>query len=245
MRWRFLSGNAIKIIAAITMLSDHIGYILFPRIEIFRIIGRLAFPIFAFMISEGARYTKNKWRYLLSMAIWGIVCQIPMIVLFQDYHFNIFVTFTLSIALIYALDLFKRQIFLKERDIFVTLFSVMTALCVLGFVFLLTHSNEFHIDYGFFGVLLPVFASLFSVRGIPSAPVFALCLDTLPFRILCMLIPAIALSYEMGDIQWFSLISLPLLLLYSGKRGKWNMKYFFYIFYPAHMVVLYGISLLI
>ena len=58
-----LSGNALKIIAAITMLIDHIGVILLPQITLFRVIGRISFPIFAFMIAEGCAHTKNKLRY--------------------------------------------------------------------------------------------------------------------------------------------------------------------------------------
>ena len=58
-----LSGNALKIIAAITMFIDHMGLMLFPKTLIFRYIGRLAFPIFAFMIAEGCRYTRNRLRY--------------------------------------------------------------------------------------------------------------------------------------------------------------------------------------
>ena len=60
---RFLSGNMLKVIAAITMTVDHIGVIFFPSSNILRIIGRIAFPIFAFMIAEGCKYTKNKFRY--------------------------------------------------------------------------------------------------------------------------------------------------------------------------------------
>ncbi|MBQ8005101.1 MAG: hypothetical protein IJ303_02170, partial [Clostridia bacterium] len=57
------------------MLADHIGMIFFPNIQIFRIIGRLAFPIFAFMIAEGCRYTKNKARYFFTVFVLGIICQ--------------------------------------------------------------------------------------------------------------------------------------------------------------------------
>ena len=55
-----LNGNHLKLIAAFSMLLDHAGILLFPQIRMLRIIGRLAYPIFAFMIAEGCRYTKNK-----------------------------------------------------------------------------------------------------------------------------------------------------------------------------------------
>ena len=56
---RFLSNNTLKIIAALAMLADHVGYLLFPDVTVLRIIGRLAFPIFAFTIAEGCKYTRK------------------------------------------------------------------------------------------------------------------------------------------------------------------------------------------
>ena len=58
-----LNGNTLKIIAAITMLIDHTGFLLFPQSVVLRVIGRLAYPIYAFMIAEGCRHTRNKLRY--------------------------------------------------------------------------------------------------------------------------------------------------------------------------------------
>ena len=60
MKFKGLTNNQLKIIAMITMLIDHIGIVLFPQIKIFRIIGRFAFPIFAYMLAEGCTNTKNK-----------------------------------------------------------------------------------------------------------------------------------------------------------------------------------------
>ena len=66
---RFLNGNVLKIIAAILMVIDHIGFTFFPSVMILRYIGRLAMPVFAFMIAEGCRYTKDKLRYFLTIAV--------------------------------------------------------------------------------------------------------------------------------------------------------------------------------
>ena len=84
---KILSSNQLKILACITMLIDHIGYFIFPQITILRLIGRLTFPIFAFLISEGAKYTKNKVRYLLTVGALGIVWQAYLIIFRSDYHF--------------------------------------------------------------------------------------------------------------------------------------------------------------
>ena len=77
-----LSGNALKIIAVIAMLVDHIGYMFFPKVQILRIIGRLALPIFAFMVAEGARHTKSKIKYILTLLIFA-VASTPGYVLFK------------------------------------------------------------------------------------------------------------------------------------------------------------------
>ena len=66
MKHKILSGNALKMIAAISMLIDHIGLLFFPFNGIFRIFGRLAFPIFAYMIAEGAKYTRNKKKHFFT-----------------------------------------------------------------------------------------------------------------------------------------------------------------------------------
>ena len=111
---RCLSSNTIKIIAAVCMLFDHMGYLLFPNTLWFRVVGRLAFPLFAFMISEGTRYTKNKLRYFLTVFIFGIGCQIPFALMEGAWHLNVFITFSVSIAIIYALDFFKKCFFDKN-----------------------------------------------------------------------------------------------------------------------------------
>ena len=60
-----LNSTALKIIAAITMLVDHLGVIIFPQYVVFRVIGRISFPLYAFMIAEGCRYTRNRLRHFL------------------------------------------------------------------------------------------------------------------------------------------------------------------------------------
>ena len=71
-----LTNNQLKIIAMISMLIDHVGVVLFPKLKILRIIGRLAFPIFAYMIAEGCQYTRNRFKYLLIIAGMGITYQV-------------------------------------------------------------------------------------------------------------------------------------------------------------------------
>ena len=71
-----LNSNCIKGIGLISMLTDHVGFFLFPEIEILRVLGRLAFPIFAFFIAQGCKHTRNKWQYFSVMAVFGIICTV-------------------------------------------------------------------------------------------------------------------------------------------------------------------------
>ena len=99
---RGITGNMLKLIAAVSMLIDHMGVIFFPYDAIFRVIGRLAFPIFAFMIAEGCFYTKNRLRYFLGIFLLGTACQLVYFFVSGDTYLNILLTFSCAIPIIYA-----------------------------------------------------------------------------------------------------------------------------------------------
>ena len=239
---RFLSGNALKIIAAVTMLIDHIGFMLFPRVLILRIIGRLAFPIFAFMIAEGCKYTRNKLRYFLTVASFATVIQLVYGFVMNSLKMSVFVTFTLAILLVYLLQYFKDNLFdPKCNSLKVAGSGLLFAAAVVAVYFL---NKYVSIDYGFYGCLMPVAASLLHApKGNNSE--WLKKLDSIPVHVLTMGLCLFWFSYLRGWVQMYSLFSLPVLMLYSGKRGKYKMKYFFYIFYPLHLVALEGIRMLL
>jgi hypothetical protein len=242
-KFGFLSNNMLKIIAAIFMVCDHMGVILFPKIEILRIIGRLSFPIFAYLIAEGAKHTKNKLRHFLTMFSFAAVIQIVYFIYDRSLEMSVLVTFTLSLVIIYALDALKSEAFaLNVRWQGV----LLTSLLFIGSIaFALAMDKTVDLDYGFSGCLLPVLPSLFNIpRTERKTEVFERLDRKLP-RILMTSIGILALSFDYGGTQFFSLLTIPLLLLYSEKRGKYNMKYFFYVFYPLHLVILQGIAWLI
>ncbi len=222
-----LTGNHLKLIAAFTMLLDHAGILLFPRIALFRILGRLAFPLYAYMIAEGCRYTKNKLRYFLMVFGLGAGCQLVYYFVSGDTYLNILLTFSCSSLLIYLLQaVYKEQDWLRQFWLSI-LFAVSFA-TVYGLTRLLT------IDYGFWGILTPVLVSLAHIRKWPRWA-----------EVLLLGAGLLFLAADLGGIQHYALLALPLLLLYSGARGKANLKYFFYIFYPAHLAVLQGIAWLV
>lgn len=238
-----LSGNMLKILAALFMTIDHIGLLFFPHESVFRIVGRLAFPIFAFMIAEGARYTKNRLKYFLQIFILGVICQIVYYIADGSLYMCILITFSLSLLILFALKEFKIALFEKERS---GKRIALTSFLLIGAVALAYIACEYlEIDYGFGGVLCPVFASIFDFHGV-AVPEKVRILDRAWVRVLTLglgvLIHALTSSLK---IQIYALYAIILLMLYSGERGKYKMKYFFYLFYPLHLVLLYGLAVLV
>jgi hypothetical protein len=236
-----LSGNTLKMIAAVTMLIDHIGFIFFPFEPLFRIIGRLSFPIFAFFVAVGCKYTKNKLRYFLQMAVLGVVFEVVCYFFTRTGILNIFITFALSMLVLFPLQNLKFLIIKKEKLWKILLCGI---LAVGGVGFCSVFCRYFPVNYKFWGCMFPVFVSIFMLPKGCEDSKFNL-LDKLPFHLISTALGLLLVSYSLGNIQFYSLLTLPLLVLYSGKRGKLNLKYFFYVFYPAHLVLLYGIFMLI
>ena len=224
------------------MFIDHLGVIFFPNVKILRIIGRIAFPIFAFMIAEGCRYTKNKLRYLLTVMTMGIAYMVAFYLYSGTVYMSIFITFTLSIMMIYALQAFKNACIDKSASLARRIACGVAFFASLAFSYLL--SEIFTLDYGFVGALTPLLASAVHKPDGNSNGIFNR-IDRIEFSVLGVAVGIIGLYAVYGNIRIYALLSLPLLLLYSGRRGKHKMKYFFYIFYPAHMLVLEGAHMLI
>lgn len=216
------TGNQLKLIALISMTCDHVGLQLFPDVLILRILGRLAYPIFAYMIAEGCRYTRNRKKYLLRMASLAVVCQVVYFVAMGSLYQCILVTFSLSIGLIYAMDAWQNRGDTASRVLAMGMLAAVFVLCVVLPDFL----PGFEIDYGLMGVLLPVLIYF----GRPAHHF--------------LLAGLILLCFAYGGLQWWCLAAIPLLGQYNEQRGKYNIGKLFYIYYPVHLVVIYGLSLL-
>jgi len=237
----FLSNNALKIIATISMLIDHIGFILLPDIIFFRILGRIAFPLFAFCIAEGCKYTQNKFKHIVLIFLSGVFFQVVYYIFERNMYLNIFITFSLSIIMIYALQYFKSKLFDSSASKTSKMFSGILFICSIVFVYIL---NIFlTIDYGFWGSMLPLFASLFhSSDDYPRLQAF----DKKHLNIMIFFIGLILVYLTSTfSVQIYSFISIIFLIFYSGQKGELNLKYFFYLFYPIHLVVLYALKLII
>jgi hypothetical protein len=201
--------------------------LLFPRIALLRILGRIAYPLFAFMIAEGCRYTRNKLRYFLMVFGLGAGCQIVYYLASGDTYLNILLTFSGSILLVYLLQAAHKADSLGKQALWSTLFAVMI-LAAFGLC------QVVHVDYGFWGIMIPVMVSFAHIRKFPHWA-----------AVLLLGCGLVLLGTEYENMQQWALLSLLILLLYSGKRGKAKMKSFFYIFYPVHLAVLQGIAWLV
>ena len=213
-----LNKLTLQIIAMATMLIDHIGVALVP-VPLLRYIGRLAFPIFAYFIAEGFARTGSFKKYLLRMALFAVISEIPFNLvaggtLFYFPHQN--VMFTFCIALLCLLWLDK----LRQRHEGTLLWAVDVVLvCLVGYA----AGYLLHVDYGGRGILL--------VIG------FSLCRELSGYyryggELLCMALFAI--------VKPQALLSLPLIWLYDGEQGPHNkvIQYACYAFYPAHLLII-------
>jgi len=218
-----LTGNQLKMLAMITMTCDHVGMQIFPQLLWLRIIGRLAMPIYAYMIAEGCRHTRDRKKYLLRLLGMGALCQVVYFVAMGSLYQCILITFSLSVFLIGLVDAVEKE--KNPRNwgkLFVgTLFVFF--LCVV-LPDLLSYT-DYDVDYGLAGVLLPVLIYGAGTRG--------------------LLLGLFLVAMQYGSIQWLAFLAVPLLLCYNGQRGKANIGKLFYWYYPVHLVVIYGISLLV
>ena len=218
-----LTGNQLKILAMIAMTCDHVGVQLFPQVQWLRLIGRLAMPIYAFMISEGCRHTRDRKKYFLRLFGMGALCQAVYFVAMGSLYMCILITFSLSVMMIGLYDAVERE---ESRAAGLRLgmgTGLVFFLCTVLPDLLI--NTDYQIDYGLVGVLLPLLIYGAGNRG--------------------LVLGLILLALQNGGIQWYALAAVPLLLCYNGQRGKARIGKLFYWYYPVHLVVIYGISLLI
>ena len=224
-----MNRNVLKIIALVSMLIDHIGWILIPApaTHIFRAIGRIAMPIYAFFVAQGYFYTRSKKRYMLTLLFWSVISQIPYVFISGPLHFNFMFALFLSTLCILAIENFKQHKFWYSLII----------------VLIVAFANPFFpptIDYSCFGILLVL--AFYFIKD-----------KSLSFLVASVLLVGIGIQHCISSasdgmyvLAWFaSLLALVLLYFYNGKKGKLNLKYLFYAFYPLHLTILYILKLII
>ena len=239
-RWG-LSASTLKIIACVIMVVDHVGAFILTDQEILRIIGRISFPIFAYFIAEGCRYTRHKLKRLLLVLGLMVLCEGAYLIYDGKLDGGIMMTFTFSILLIYQVQAIKKALAQKKwwMTVLWSLTFVASLVFVYGFV-----KYILYVDYGFWGILIPVFTALPDYKE-GEAPTCFRYVSHLPVKLVLWTLGMLLLCISRGlltNIQSFCLLSIPFMLLYNGTPGRKGLKYGFYIFYPAHLAVLWGIA---
>ena len=172
-------------------------------------------------------YTHNRKKYFLQVFLLGAACQLIYFIAEGSLYLGILITFSLSILTVYAADEIRK---VPSPGTLLSLVCVLFLDLLLS-VFLpdLFPQSGLCVDYGIFGILLPV--CIYLGKDHPQKLLFCgidLCL----------------ISLTLSSVQWWSLLTLIPLALYNGKRGKYRMKLLFYIYYPLHLAVIYLISLI-
>lgn len=226
---RFLPQEGLKFLACAIMLLDHIGAVLVPGWTL-RIIGRIAFPIFCFLLAEGIHYTKNSGKYLLRLGIGVVLSELPFdLALFGGWtwrHQSVMVTLLLGAMALLAMKQLSHPL-LKAPVLL--LFA-----CLAEFL---------HTDYGGAGVLM---VGLF---GLTRDRKYGWVIQLLGMFLICRwIIPGAFIPF--GDqyvpIELFALLGLIPIWLYSGHKctSSKAVQWAFYLFYPVHLWILYLISIL-
>ena len=229
----------IKLIAAITMLIDHIGALLFPKISILRIVGRIAMPLFGFSVARGFYYSeKNKKtkKYLKNLLLFSIVSQIP----FTFFALKIIDKFLLNIGFVWLLAV----IVLKCLENIKLPLNKNRLLLILLVVAIFLFTIFVPMDYGFYAILfvLVFYYTIFKTQK----PFLCVCLifSTYVYYIFENSIP-LALKYKvpliriiLRETQVFSILAVFFVLIFKKKDLKILPGRFFYWFYPAHIAAL-------
>lgn len=213
-----MSAFTLKMIALVTMVIDHVGAVFFPEIIWLRYIGRISMPIYAFLLVQGYQHTRDFKRYVIRMAVFAVVSEVPYDLLFHGTWLefggqNILFTLLTALLVMRLLDASA-----KSRNIFL----------FIGALALIIAPYFLHFSYGIYGILVPLCFFLFQkYRGIDALAFSALTYGKY--------------LYDGNLTQVYAIAASVPILLYNGKRGAFSLKYFFYIIYPAHLLLLYAI----
>ena len=233
---KIINNNTLKIIAIILMLLDHLWGTIIPGNQWMTLIGRMAFPIFAFLIVEGFFHTSDLKKYMKRLFIFGLISEIPFNLIYTGsiifpFHQNVMFTLLLGLLIINEIDKIKNNKEIKKKIIPILKIFLFLIISIIGFV-----------DYGVTGVLTIVVFYLF--RGFKLAwigQLISLILLYIVFFEGQSVILNIFNHEYFLPLQSIGVLSLIFIWLYNGEKGKNNklIKYLFYSFYPVHMLVIY------
>ena len=235
-----ISSTGLHILAMSFMLCDHLWAMLFPAAEWLTCVGRMAYPIFAFLIAEGYAHTRDLRRYMLRMLLWAVLSEIPFNLMygggvFYPYHQNVLWTFLLSLCLIALIEKCRKR-FKPAAAAFLS-----AGLVLLGFI----AGYAAMADYYGVGVLTVLVFHFLRGQSWQKRLLQLVCLYILNVELLggyCYIFQLFGHSVEVTQ-QGFALLALLPIWLYKGRQGARNkaFQYFCYAFYPVHMLLLFVI----
>lgn len=239
-----ISSAGLHVIAMAFMLMDHMWATVFTNAGWLTAVGRLAFPIFAFMIVEGYTHTKNLKKYVLRLFCFALIAEIPFNLMtggrvIYYVHQNVLWTFLIAIGLIYLNELAR-----KKGKLWLNLLT-MVSTCLLGYIL----GYITFVDYNAAGILTVLLFYFFRGRKWWCYLGQLIGLYYINVEMLQGLFFEVELfghSFEIVQ-QGFAVLSLAFIWLYKGRQGKKSkaFQYFCYAFYPAHMLILWLIAMLL
>lgn len=210
----------MKILAAVFMLIDHIGLVFFPNQLLWRMLGRIAMPLFAYGVAAGFKYTSSFKGYMKRMILFAFVSQIPFLWMFKvvfgkGFALNIGFTFSIALSCLWLLRNAEQQTQLNKVGHYVMI------------VLLLILSEVLHCDYGIYGVgVVYIFYQYGFKRQEPLVAYFLFGVLTVMYSLLY------------GNfLQINALLAIVFIKLLKDNHFK-GLRYFFYLFYPLHMLIL-------
>ncbi|MGD9909731.1 MAG: TraX family protein [Candidatus Izemoplasmatales bacterium] len=229
-----MNSTFLKWIAIITMTIDHIGlYLIDPSVHllmynVLRSVGRIAFPLFAFFIAQGFMHTRDLKKYFTRLFVFALAI---------EFFLFIYFLFTKELYMVVA-NVFWPLVFGLLAIIFVSTKKPLYIVIGLSLIILADFLGFPYGGYGVATVLVFAFVKPFYKQALYFVLINLLYID----YPLVYLLPNYHLKYD-NPIQWFALLALIPIYFYNGKKGKMN-SYFFYIYYPLHLVVILGIAFL-
>ncbi|MFZ7119911.1 MAG: TraX family protein [Eubacteriaceae bacterium] len=217
-------NDFLKLIAAITMLIDHIGAVFFSNIIIFRIIGRIAFPIFAFYIAKGFIRTSNTKKYMLRMIFFAFVTQVPYaffsnILVGNYFYMNVLFTFVFALLSLY---------YYNQKNYIISIIIMILPEVASWF-------TPIEFDYSTYGIVMILVFYIFEEKKLFRN--LGVIVVTIIYALFIYVPLDIPFYYSILHPQIYCAFALPLLDL-ENKLSIKLPKYFFYSFYPAHITII-------
>lgn len=222
-----LNSLHLKLLAVVTMLIDHMGFTLFPHAVWMRAVGRLAFPIFCFLIAEGCAHTRDKKRYAGRLLLFAVLSELPFNLMCSGQWLSWNYQNVLWTLLIGALVCWLIDWALKKRT---PSAFVLTGAVMVAAYWLLELTGT---DYGGWGMLLV--AAFYCARRCPYPQMAKMAIQAIG-----LVFFSIGVMGGRVTIELWSLTALVPICLYNGERGFSNktLQYGFYAFYPVHILIL-------